>query len=356
MTDLAPLIQKLRQLGLTRTEAEVYVAVLQESGPGPVSGYKVAQAMGKDPANLGKTLAALEKQGAVRAIQDKPRLYLPILPADFTKALVGRMKEVGESLVSQLEQFSRPQPTGLTLSLRNNAQALDQAIALMKSCESELLVFSSRDVIDYLGREFGELASRGNSKVRFLGLEPCGIALAENTVISLPTGFSDDGSKPWLQMVVDRRAWLVAQFNRDAAEEFPCGWWGDDPAMACIMGAALNAACDGVPYEFKPPVTPAPDPEIFEPEEEAPSYDFGIGEEEPEFESGLLTDMATSESTDAQETPETISEPEPQPELSEPSEPDSPPEPEEKPPVPPEDEGFTFVVRHEEEEDQAGGF
>ena len=351
MTDLAPLIQKLRQLGLTRTEAEVYVAVLQESGPGPVSGYKVAQAMGKDPANLGKTLAALEKHGAVRAIQDKPRLYLPVLPADFTNALVGRMKEVGESLVTQLEQFSRPQPTGLTLSLPNNVQALDQAIALMRSCVSELLIFSSRDVIDYLGREFGELASRGNSKVRFLGLEPSGIALAENTVISLPAGFSNDGSKPWLQMVVDRRAWLVAQFNRDANENLPCGWWGDDPAMASIMGAALNAACDGVPYEFKPPAAPIPDPDFSEPEDKAPSYDAGISEEEPEFESGFMTVSATTESTDAQEPQEIISEPEPQPE---PSEPETPPEPEKKPILPPEDEGFTFVVRHEDEGDQAG--
>ena len=45
MVENAPIIQKLRQLGLTRTEAEVYIAALQEAADGPVSGYKVAQAM-----------------------------------------------------------------------------------------------------------------------------------------------------------------------------------------------------------------------------------------------------------------------------------------------------------------------
>lgn len=54
MAILNPAIQKLRQLGLTRTEAEVYLATLQQATGGPVSAYKVAQAMGRDPANLGK--------------------------------------------------------------------------------------------------------------------------------------------------------------------------------------------------------------------------------------------------------------------------------------------------------------
>ncbi len=289
MADPAAIIQKLRLLGLTRTEAEVYLAVLQESSAGPVSGYRVAQAMGRDPANLAKNLSALEKQGAVRVIQEKPRLYLPVLPVEITASLVEQMREAGKELVSQLEQFAEPRSSGLTLALRNNEQALDRAAELMRTCREELLIFASKDVVDYLAREFGELASRSDCRVRYLGVEPSGIALAEDTVIPMPEGFSEDGPLPWLQMIVDRKAWLIARFNRPDSSEFPCGWWSDDSAMAGIMAVSLDSICHGATYEFTAHPAPAaketettPTGEEVTPEPEPEAVP------EPGFESGVL--------------------------------------------------------------------
>jgi len=56
MARIDEITQALVDLGLTKTEAEVYIELLQLSVDGPVSSYKVAQSMGRDPANMSKTL------------------------------------------------------------------------------------------------------------------------------------------------------------------------------------------------------------------------------------------------------------------------------------------------------------
>jgi sugar-specific transcriptional regulator TrmB len=288
MADLSPAIEQFKKLGMTSTEARTYLATLQEGAQGPVSAYKVAQTLGKDPANLSKTLTALERQGAVRSVQDKPRLYLPVPVAEFTETVLSRLKEVGDDLVTQLRDYELDPPSGMTLSLRNNQQALDQAAVLLKSCQSELLIYASRDVMDYLARDFGDLASVSNCRVRFLGTESSGVALAENTLVPMNTGVFATPDLPWLHMIADRKRWLVAQFNRPEGAEFPCGWWGDDPAMAGILAGPFDLACSPPPAPATAPaptveVVPAPMPplpEVQAQDEPYPTEEFAAGTEE----------------------------------------------------------------------------
>jgi len=205
MADHAPLIQNLRKLGLTGTEAEAYLATIQETAAGPVSAYKIAQSIGRDPANLAKTLTGLEKQGAVRVVQEKPRLYLPVPPEEFTKGILAGMQETGSDLVDMLAQFSGPAPSGLTLALKDNQQALDQAAVLLRQCEGEALISASSDVMEYLGSEFGILAGKADCEVKFLGPEESGIALSQNVINPMPMGFPGDGPHSWLDRRHGRR-------------------------------------------------------------------------------------------------------------------------------------------------------
>ena len=110
MSEPSVVVQTLQNLGITRNEAEVYLATLQEFDGGPISGYRVAQSVGKDPANLSKTLASLEVLGAVRTIQEKPRLYIPIAPEEFTNKLIADMETNRQQVLKQLEDMeSNPQ-------------------------------------------------------------------------------------------------------------------------------------------------------------------------------------------------------------------------------------------------------
>ena len=104
-------IQVLRDLGLSRAESEVYLACLQlgAGGSGTLSSYRVAQEMGRDPANVGKIVNALAHLQAIRVVQEKPRLFVAVPPEEFTDHLLGRMRRRGAEAVSLLERFRRPE-------------------------------------------------------------------------------------------------------------------------------------------------------------------------------------------------------------------------------------------------------
>ena len=55
-------IQPLLELGFTEIEARVYGFLVEES---PATGYRIAHAIGKQPANTYKAIAALETRGAI---------------------------------------------------------------------------------------------------------------------------------------------------------------------------------------------------------------------------------------------------------------------------------------------------
>ena len=134
MSDENIVVETLRSLGLTRAEAETYLALVLEGASQPVSAYHVAQVMGKDPANLSKTLIALERVGAVRAIQEKPRLYVPIYPQQFTENLMVSMKEHSRRVMEQLQELQPALPRGVPMALGSMQQALEKSAELLTHC------------------------------------------------------------------------------------------------------------------------------------------------------------------------------------------------------------------------------
>ncbi len=244
MTEPENVVQTLQDLGITRTEAEVYLATLQESHGGPVSAYRVAQSVGKDPANLSKTLASLEVLGAVRTIQEKPRLYVPIAPTEFTNQLIADMENNRRQVLKHLPDLETTQLYGIPMALNNQKQALAKATELMSRCRSELLLFADDHTLKMMGTNLEVLAVSSDVRVRLLSIEEFAMQGVEETVIGVPVGFADPQPIPWLQMIVDRQSWLTASFTSAGADKMPCGWWSDDPALALVFGASLSAAVD----------------------------------------------------------------------------------------------------------------
>jgi hypothetical protein len=124
-----------------------------------------------------------------------------------------------------------------------------------------LLIFASKDVMDFLARDFAKLATKSDCKVRFLGSESSGLALADETLVPMNTGDPGFEDYPWLHMIVDGQSWLTARFNRDDGPEFPCGWWGDDPAMASIMARPFVLDLEGSPTIREETSIPEPETE-----------------------------------------------------------------------------------------------
>lgn len=322
MAEQTVVVQTLRELGITRTEAEVYVATLRESHGGPVSGYRVAQSVGKDPANLSKTLASLEKLGAVRTIQDKPRLYIPLPPAEFTDKLLADMKNNQIKVLEQLTELETKFPLGIPMALNNRCQTLEKVAQLLTHCRRELLLFADKEILENMGTSLEALAASSEVTVNILCLEKLGWPGLNETVVPLPVGFSDPQPVPWLQVVIDRQTWLVANFPTAGGDNAPCGWWCEDPGMALIMGATLAAAMESTVQVSI----------------EVPEVERVIPELETEFSVQEVASMegpAPAEETLVEPPPAPI--PEPARETSESMDEDDE-----------EDDGIQFIIRHDD--------
>src|SRR3954454_24931874 len=77
-------INALVGLGFTGLEAEIYTALLAES---PVTGYRVAQAIGKPAANVYKAIASLEAKGAVLVDDGASRVCRAVPPDELLARL-----------------------------------------------------------------------------------------------------------------------------------------------------------------------------------------------------------------------------------------------------------------------------
>jgi|GEM_PF-2869680 len=350
MHDSNDLIQSLRDLGLTRTEAQVYLAVLREGAKGPVSGYRVAQSMGRDPANLGKTLAALVTRGAVQVVQDKPRLFQPRTPDEFMDNIVSSVRVTSESVRVQLRDLAPVSVGGHPLTLQDQDRVLEKTRRLLLACSSDLHLAASPEVMDALCDQINRLSAPGTVRLHLQSAAPCPDLKPDLLIAPVPPGFSEVLPHPWLQMVVDRRAILMAVFKPDCSLENPCGWWLEDNGFGAVMAATLVGAPAGtpdVPWEPAPDAAPEPEPlvETSLPEQDAatPVFEDLPPEQEapaPAFESEA--DILASESG--------APAPEPGPE------PEAQPAPDPEPATgPPKDTGFQFIVRHEDEEESPDG-
>lgn len=232
MSRNAPLVQALRDLGLTATEAEVYLATVEAAAGGPVSGYRVAQGLGRDPANLAKVLAGLVKHGAVRVVQQKPRLYLPVPPAEYTAGVVDRLQARREEALALFRSFAPADPGAAPALVAGFADAVATAAGLVAGAAAAVVLSGSVDVVGALAEPLAAAAARPGCRVAVLVPGPVPLTGCELTLVAAPAA-----GPAYLQLVCDRRRWLVAR-----AGDEPAGCGGDQPAVAAVLADGLDVA------------------------------------------------------------------------------------------------------------------
>ncbi len=238
---LATVIPALLDLGLTRLEAEVYLACLELSGEGPVSSYRVAQAMGRDPANAGKVLNALVKHTAVRVVQQKPRLYLPQPLAEFSERILDGIRARRDEAVRRLATLEAPAVDGVALALCGREQVIDRARALLAGCRSSALVCGSGDAVRDLGRALEDAAADPARDIAVLS--PLAFASETVRIVTMPADLPRPGGDgaAWLHLVVDDAHWLTAAADAGRPEDMD-GWWCTASSAAPVLAAVLRGA------------------------------------------------------------------------------------------------------------------
>jgi len=159
--------------------------------------------MGRDPANVAKTLSALVRLQAMTIVQDKPRLYLPVDPSEFTELVLSRLKNSGQEAVDLLRQFQVPQPAGVTRSLAGAEQVFNKARALLAECHTRALVFGSKESLREIGAELETLAENSDCRVQVLSPLAMVTDKVEIAVFSPVSDITELTSHEFLQLVVD---------------------------------------------------------------------------------------------------------------------------------------------------------
>lgn len=211
----------LKDLGLSSTEAEIYVALLENARQGPITAYRLAQVVGRDPANLTKTIGQMTRRGAVTATGKRPRLYAPVPPEEFLGDLVARVEAKRQEAVALLDDLG-PAPTDdRPREVTSAPELIERARLLVAEAERVVLLHIAPEWL-------GELTPA----LERAGTEQGAVVLTRTTSVHASPG-------PWLRLVVDGRA-SIAGVGRPGGDALLHGQWSRNPAQAFLAHRELG--------------------------------------------------------------------------------------------------------------------
>lgn len=226
----------LTPLGFTETEAGLYCQLLRG---GPATGYRLARAVGKAPANVYQALNVLAQKGAVLLDEGEPRTFRAARPEEVLAALAqgfDSRRSAAEEALARL----RPAPADdRVYGLKSPAQVLERARAMIGSAREILLFDLFPRPLDLLAEDLGRAASRG--------VAVAGLVYGDANLLPGVTGVASHGAafaERWpgdqLGLVVDAREHLTALMAR-GGQEVVRAVWSDSAYLSCLQHSGLAA-------------------------------------------------------------------------------------------------------------------
>lgn len=227
----------LTALGFTETEALVYCELLRLS---PATGYRLAQAVGKAPANTYQALSALVQKGAAMVDESDGKCFRAVPPAELLAALGSAFEARRAAAAAALERFALPAEDDRIYQLKSSEQVMQRALAMIEGAR-EIVLF------DLFPEPFEALRPALECSARN-GVVVAGITYG--SIAGAPAPFivargADYVARRWpgrqVMIVADAREHLAALLSRDGASVLH-GTWSDSAWLACIHHNGL--ACE----------------------------------------------------------------------------------------------------------------
>lgn len=202
----------LIKIGLTPLEAEVYVFMLRES---PVTGYRVAQALGRPAGNVYKSLEALEAKGAILAANvGDNRVYRAIDVDEFLRYVEGEFRDASSEARRSLRQLTEPPPDNRVYELTNGPQVIERCRRMLRDAKTFVMLTLCPVPMRVLAEDLGKAAARG-VVVAIKVFEPINVPGVR--VIIDPRGMSavETGPGQWLFATADGASMLQALMSSE---------------------------------------------------------------------------------------------------------------------------------------------
>jgi len=228
----------LTALGFTEFESRLYFALLRQS---PLSGYRLAQIVGKAPTNTYQALKSLRQKGALLVTENEGEAttYFPV-PPDELIAVLTRVFESRRDYASRvLKDAHVSTPTEQVFQLHTGAQTLERAQSMLDTACEIVLFDLFPEVYARLNKNIEAARERG---VKVVGITYDGAYASDYTLFNEETAPFISQMWPGLGaiLIADGAQKLVAQLSRDM-DSVLNGIWSDSPFLSCAHHGALSA-------------------------------------------------------------------------------------------------------------------
>jgi len=149
----------LTSVGFSALETDVYWALLQEPGS---SGYRLAQMVGKQAANIYKALDSLRTKGAVLADEStRPTTYIALPIRDYIEAKRRELESMQTQIEHELEDVASLPAHGGIFELTSVAQVYERCRDLLRNAKTVVLLNIDARPLEELRAELNAAADRG---------------------------------------------------------------------------------------------------------------------------------------------------------------------------------------------------
>jgi len=225
----------LLSLGFSGLEADIYLTLLREPG---ITGYRVAQILGKPVPNTYKSLDTLGAKGAVISDDSgRSRSFSAVPIGEFIDQLMMELKQARVSLEARLRDIGGHPPEEGIYRLQNVPQVYARAAEVIGSARNSILVDAYHIPLERVRQAIEETAARG---VRCLvhahkaDTSIPGCEVIESCRTEIPG--------EWLVVLADGREYLIAVISSDEKRVYQAVWSRNPFIAPCIYQGYLNKA------------------------------------------------------------------------------------------------------------------
>jgi sugar-specific transcriptional regulator TrmB len=223
-------------LGFTSLEAEVYTWLLEES---PVTGYRIAQALGKPAPNVYKALESLEAKGAVMVDEGKARQCRPVPPEELLNHLERRFRSHRREAEELLARIHAPKHDDRVYRLRSADQVRERARSMLGTAREVALIDAFPAMLEALRPDLEAAAARG---VVLAAIAYGPVEMEGVTIVRSPRGGEVRERWPgeWLNVVIDGQEHLVALLG-EGGQGVRQAIWSGSTYLSWVYHSAVAA-------------------------------------------------------------------------------------------------------------------
>jgi len=225
----------LLSLGFSGLEADIYMTLLREPG---ITGYRVAQILGKPVPNTYKALDTLSAKGAVIADDSgRSRNFAAVPIGQFIDQMVMELKQSKTTIEARLKDIGGHPPEEGVYRLLNVPQVYAKAEEVLASARQSVLVDAYHIPLERIRNTLEETAARG---VRCLVH-----AHRANTVVKgceVIESCRTEIPGEWLVVLADGREYLIGVIASDEKRVYQAVWSRNPFIAPCIYQGYLNKA------------------------------------------------------------------------------------------------------------------